>query len=185
MARLFIVGLVLMISASAAQAAEKHPLGALYRAAEMGLPNAQTELASHYLVGEGVKRDPVKARQWFEKAANQGHPQAQTVLGWLYLGGTGVKADKLRAALWLKRASLQGSAEAQLSLGILHATGKGVAQDFVESYMWLSLAAGKLPPGKKRDEAFGWRQSVSKHLTRDQIAEANRLARGMGAFEPR
>jgi len=183
MARLFIVGLVFLASVSAAQAAEKHPLGALYRAAELGLPNAQTELASHYLVGEGVKRDPVKARHWFEKAANQGQPQAQTVLGWLYLGGTGVKADTLQAAIWFKRASLQGSAEAQLSLGILHATGKGVVQDFIESYMWLSLAEGNLPPGKKRDQASGWRQSVSKKMTRDEIDEARRLARAMGAFE--
>lgn len=158
-------------------------LTALHRAAEVGIAEAQTELASHYLLGKKVTKNPSLARHWYEKAVDQGYPQAQTVLGWLYLGGTGVKADAVRGALWLRRAAVQGNPEAQLSLGTLYARGDGVAPDFIDSLMWFDLAAQKLPPGENRIEARRWGYSVSKRMTREQIEEAMRLAKGMRGFE--
>ena len=169
MARLFLRILVACFLAGNAQAEDSMRLTALRQAAENGVAQAQTDLGSHYLIGQGTTRNPVAAHGWYLKAAEQNHPLAQTILGWLYMGGAGIDADYTKAALWLRRAALHGIPEAQLSLGTLYARGEGVPQNFIDSYMWLSVAAQKLPAGQKRDEAYGWQHSVSKFMTRDQI----------------
>ena len=46
------------------------------RAAVKGNGTAQTLLASQYLIGQGVKADPIRAFAWYEIAANQGHANA-------------------------------------------------------------------------------------------------------------
>jgi hypothetical protein len=46
------------------------------RAAAKGDAMAQTLLATLYLQGRGVKRDPVKAYAWYDVAAAQGHVNA-------------------------------------------------------------------------------------------------------------
>ena len=46
------------------------------RAAAKGNVTAQTLLASQYLIGRGVKADPVRAFAWYVLAANQGHANA-------------------------------------------------------------------------------------------------------------
>lgn len=49
-----------------------------YRAAaEKGNPVAQALLATLYLQGRGVARDPVQAYAWYDMAAEQGHTNAQ------------------------------------------------------------------------------------------------------------
>ncbi len=47
-----------------------------HRAAIKGNGTAQTLLASQYLVGQGVKADPIRAFAWYEIAASQGHANA-------------------------------------------------------------------------------------------------------------
>ena len=47
-----------------------------HRAAVKGNGTAQTLLASQYLIGQGVKADPIWAYAWYEIAANQGHANA-------------------------------------------------------------------------------------------------------------
>ncbi len=46
-------------------------------AAEKGNPVAQALLATLYLQGRGVARDPVQAYAWYDMAAEQGHTNAQ------------------------------------------------------------------------------------------------------------
>jgi len=46
------------------------------RAAAKGNVTAQALLASQYLIGQGVKADPVRAFAWYVLAANQGHANA-------------------------------------------------------------------------------------------------------------
>ena len=50
------------------------------KAAEQGLPEAQTALGDLYARGIGVAADPEAARAWYEKAAAQGHAPAQAKL---------------------------------------------------------------------------------------------------------
>ncbi len=57
------------------------------------------------------------------------------------------------------------------------AEGKGVIQDHVQAHLWFNLAAARQPPGEDRDRAVDNRNLAEKHMTPDQVAEAQRLAR--------
>ena len=50
------------------------------KAAEQGLPCAQCNLGECYMKGIGVKKDLVKAIEWYTKAAEQGDARAQNNL---------------------------------------------------------------------------------------------------------
>jgi uncharacterized protein len=50
------------------------------KAAEQGMPEAQTALGDAHASGSGVPADTEAAIAWYEKAAAQGHPAAQTKL---------------------------------------------------------------------------------------------------------
>ena len=65
-----------------------------------------------------------------------------------------------------------GTVEALYSLGYAYIQGRGVAQDFIEAHKWfnLSAATGNADAVKARDAVAGM-------MTREQLAEAQRLAR--------
>ena len=50
------------------------------KSAEQGNVDAQNNLGVMYYAGEGVPRDPAKAKEWFKKAAAQGNADAQVNL---------------------------------------------------------------------------------------------------------
>jgi TPR repeat protein len=76
------------------------------------------------------------------------------------------------AANWFRKAADQGLAAAQTNLGGLYAEGKGVQPDIVLSCMWFTLAAAQ------GDEvAVKHREMIVAQMTKDQIAEAERLTR--------
>jgi len=60
------------------------------KAADQGLPEAQTALGDLYAAGHGVAPDRDAARVWFEKAAAQGFAAAAAKLAAL----TGVRAPR-------------------------------------------------------------------------------------------
>jgi TPR repeat protein len=109
----------------------------------------------------------------FRKAADQGYAIAQYNLGFLYDTGIGVARDFAEAAKWYVRSVDQGDAGAQANLGAMYAQGQGVPRDNVQAYMWSSLAAAQ-----GDSDALKNRNAVAKAMTPDQIAEAQRLARG-------
>jgi len=90
--------------------------------------------------------------------------------------GRGVAQDYQKAFEWSLKAAEKDSAMAQLSLGTMFWEGKGVSQDYVQAHMWCNLAASKLS-GEERDVAADFRDSVAEEMTREQIAEAQKLAR--------
>ncbi len=116
--------------------------------------------------------DYATAVQLWRPLAEQGHGGAQTSLGTMYARGQGVPQDYAEAVKWLRRAAEQGLATAQSNLGVMYAEGNGVPQDFVLAHMWFNLAAtqGDENAKKKRD-------IIASHMTPDQIAKAQRLAR--------
>jgi TPR repeat protein len=61
-----------------------------------------------YLLGHGIKKDPIKAEIWFRKTAERGMPEGQMTLGSMYLSGDGVSKDEVKAYLWMKLAYDQG-----------------------------------------------------------------------------
>ena len=90
----------------------------------------------------------------------------------MYIDGRGVPQDHAEAAKWYRLAADQGVAVAQYNLGVRYAVGTGVPQDDVMAYMWWNLAAAQ-----GNAVAKGNKERVEKKMTRQQIAEGQRLSR--------
>lgn len=65
----------------------------------------------------------------------------------------------------------QGIASAQINLGVMYAEGQGVPEDNVFAYMWFNLAA------QGYEDAKNNKGIISKLMTKEQIAEAQKLSR--------
>jgi len=90
----------------------------------------------------------------------------------MYARGDGVPEDDVEAVRWYRLAAEQGDAIAQTRLGRMYAVGEGVPEDRVLAYMWWNLAAAQ------GDEiAQGNKDIVEQQMTREQIAEGQRLSR--------
>ena len=115
-------------------------------------------------------------KEW-RPLAEQGNAGAQYNLGQMYIYGRGVPEDYAEAAKWYRKAAEQGHANAQYNLGVMYDNGQGVPQDYVQAHMWYNLSAAGSPPSEDRDSAAENRDIVAELMTREQIAEAQRLAR--------
>lgn len=145
-------------------------IAALRQNAERGDMHAQYDLAIVLDCGLGVRRDPVEAVAWLDKAAVQGHVGAQSALGWKYMTGDGIARDDDAAFQWLRRAAERGNTAAQNNLGILYAQGRGVAADPAEAAKWFRLAADKGAVDARRNL-----QALQAGRTRDVRPSAQRL----------
>jgi TPR repeat protein len=101
--------------------------------AEKGEAAAQSELATLFTQGDGVKRDYQEAAKWYQLAADQGLAKAQVALGELYEAGQGVPRDDAEAAKWYRKAADQGFAAGQYALAVLYLVGRGVPKDDAEA----------------------------------------------------
>jgi len=149
----------------------------LRKAAEQNLARAQYNLAFHYQNGEGVEKDEREAVKRFRKAAERSDAAAQLNLGVCHVTGQGVAKDEREAVKWFRKAAEQNGAEAQCNLARCYITGEGVAKDYVGGYKWSLLAAGQ---GIENAKALA--TMLERRMTREQIAEGQKLARD---FKPR
>jgi TPR repeat protein len=138
---------------------KKKAFDELHYAAEQGHPLAQWKLGRMYAEGDYVKRDDLKAFQYFSRVASEyaesspWTPQARFVsnafvsLGNYYLTGipeTSVRPDPARARdLFTHAASYFGDADAQYQLARLYLDGVGTHKDLRTAARWLGLAAQK------------------------------------------
>jgi TPR repeat protein len=104
--------------------------------------------------------------------ADQGSDIAQSTLGFIYWNGDGVPKNEAEAVKLFHLAADQGNAFAQAQLGFVYLNGFGAPQDYILSHMWSSLSAAQGMPS-----AMNNRELVEKRMTREQIAEAQKLAR--------
>ena len=140
--------------------------------AVQGHANAQFNLGFMYDNGNGVLQDYAEAVVLYRKAAEQGLARAQSNLGVMYANGNGVVQDYAEAAVWYRLAAEQGYAKAQSNLGFMYDNGNGVLQDAVLAHMWYNIGgANGNELGSKN------RGLIEKLMTREQIAEAQALAR--------
>ena len=103
----------------------------------------------------------------------KGDAVAQSNLGFMYSNGEGVAENDAEAVKWFRKAADQGLAEAQNNLGLMYAKGEGVPENDVQAYKWWNLAAAQGNESAKENKAI-----VEKKMTREQIAEAQRLSTG-------
>jgi TPR repeat protein len=167
-------GISLVLLLVNAPLAQIQDIDLLKEAAEQGDAYAQGLLGTMYENGRGVPQDYQEAAKWYRKAAEQGNAGAQSMLGWMYEGGKGVPRDYREAAMWFRKAAEQGLAPAQFSLGTMYYLGDGVPQDYVQAHMWCNLAAANETAPKKSAEL---RDKIAALMTREQLAEAQKLAR--------
>ena len=127
--------------------------GDIGRLALQGNAEAQFQLGIVYELGRGVPQDGAEAVRWFRMAA---------FLGVEVRRGRGVPQDYAESVKWYRAAAEQGYTNAQLELGFSYREGRGVPQDDVQAQKWFNLGfhSGEL----------------AKEMTREQVAEAQRLA---------
>ena len=141
--------------------------------AEQGLASAQHSIGFMYASGYGRLKDYTEAAKWYRLAAEQGFARAQNSLGYMYKGGRGVLQDYSEAVKWYRLAAEQGNAGAQNNLGEMYDHGKGVRKDAVLAHMWFNISV------TNGDSFFAleYRDEIEKRMTREQIADAQALAR--------
>lgn len=108
---------------------------------ESGDSQAQFELGSNYIKGEGIKQDLIEAVKWLELSALQNHIEAQLHLGDLYYFGDFVKKDYKKAYKWIRLSAEAGNVDAQFYMGCMFRNGEGVKKNIEEAYKWYMLAA--------------------------------------------
>lgn len=72
-----------------------------HAASYFGDPEAQYQLATLYLNGNGVARDPKRAVPWLVLAANKNHYRAQAVLGRIMFYGEHGQRQRAAGLMWL------------------------------------------------------------------------------------
>ena len=130
--------------------------------------------------------DPAQAAAWFRKAADQGDVTGESGLATCYARGLGVAQDDEKAFIWFKKAAEQRFLAAQLNVGLMYQSGPGVAQDQVQALKWFDLAAGHILPDSVQGAALAStaRDSLSAHMTPEQVETANLLAASWLASHP-
>jgi hypothetical protein len=134
--------------------------------AEQGDVEAQYHLG----VVTYIRGDNETAVRLLRPLAERGHAGAQYHLGTRYFTGAGVPQDYAEALKWFRLSADQGNPDGQGALGSMYYMGKGVPQDYVLAHMWFNLSAARGGSAERRD-------SILHQMTREQIAEAQKLAR--------
>lgn len=107
-------------------------------AAEQGNPG------SHYQIGYiyyYVKKDYLKAKNFFLFASEHGIAGAEVHLGHMYANGIGVEQDYSLAFKWFERAAKKNNPTAQYRLAQLHLGGRGTVLDENKAEKWFTLSA--------------------------------------------
>ncbi len=164
-------------ASAAVEAAKPGAVEDLRKVAQAGYAPAQFYLARLYENGDGgVKKDPVEARRWTERAAEGGERKAMHNLGIAYFSGSGGAKNSTMAAQWFRRAADLGLVDSQYNLAALYEQGLGVSKNNAEAYKWYLIAA-RTGDGDARKHA----DQLKATLSTDARIVAERAA---SAFRP-
>lgn len=139
--------------------------------ADAGNARALYNLATLYREGQGVAKDPERARILLRAAAEAGFSEAQYLLASFLFDAAGDNEAQRQEAvrLWLAAAA-QGHASARYRLGLLYWNGETVARDLVRGHAWMTLAADD---GLALADAT--LKTMAKHLTGSELRESSVL----------
>jgi Sel1 repeat len=94
-----------------------------------GSADSQLELGTKFGLGEGVKRNPLRALFWYQKAAAQGSAKAALNISQMYRHGEGVPRDLETAVMYLRFAAKAGNTFAKTNLAMMLLQGEGCERD--------------------------------------------------------
>lgn len=138
-------------------------------------PRADFLLGVMWHDGKGVKQNYENALKHYQRSAERGYSPAQTYIGIMYYNGDGVLQNYEEATGWFLKAIEKGNAEAMGMMGIMYYNGDGVERNDILAHMCFNLATMHSADTVHIREL---RDRVAKHMTGDQIAEAQRRAQG-------
>lgn len=117
-----------------------------------------------------IKKIDIQTNEFHKRhaGAKKGINEDIIALAWIY-GMAGMQAE---GAKWLKLSAERGNRDGQAMLASWYKMGEGLPKDDVLAYMWANIAAmsGNNNDIKTRDE-------YARYLSKDQLAEAQRLSR--------
>ncbi|MBS0410995.1 MAG: SEL1-like repeat protein [Proteobacteria bacterium] len=143
------------------EAKDNSGVAELRRVANLGYAPAQFYLGKLYDAGTGgLKKDPVEARRWTERAAEGGDRKAMHNLGLAYFEGTAGPQNRAIAVQWFQKAAELGVIDSQVNLARIYEGGFGVPQNGAEAYKWYLIAA-KLGDAESRSNATRVRDTLS------------------------
>jgi TPR repeat protein len=151
----------------------------LQKSAAQGNGKAQTLLGAHYLLISTIPDKFSKALEWLQKGANQGVGMAQVYLGVCYSEGYGTEKNGVKAVEWFQKAAAQGLDVAQHALAKCYLDGNGTAKSDLKAHVWLSLYAAQEHTNVAQGQNESIRETIlmiEKRMTREQIAEAQKLS---------
>ena len=136
--------------------------------AEGGDGEAMQWMGVSYTYGQGVAKDEVQARAWFERSAAARHPPGMANFGQCLLSGIGGPQDILLGLVNVTEAAHLGSAMGACILGEVFFRGSfGLPKDLVRARFWL----------KKVVEG----ECEFKHVRADSISHAAGMLAAMDA----
>jgi TPR repeat protein len=94
--------------------------------------------------------------------------------------GTGVWGITPEQIAEWKEAAEKGDPAAQLNLGFAYANGDSVPEDYAMAYAWWNIASANGEATAKLSK-----KDLAERMTKEQIAEAQKLSREMGEANPK
>lgn len=108
------------------------------KVANVGNPQAQTELGALYKTGaKGIEPDRDKARKWYGEAIKLGYAPAKGLLGHMFVEDKDYKSAKP----YLEQAAKADNPFGQLMYGYIHDQGLGVDKSLKDAKEWYLKAA--------------------------------------------
>ena len=128
------------IHQEALSAAKKGDYGVAYRKwlslAKNGNTDAQYNIATMYVRGDGLQKNNKLSLYWFLQAAKRGHVESQFMLGKIYYDGISVRRSYTKSFAWLHKAAKQGHSKARNNLALMYYHGRGVKKDLGKAFKW-------------------------------------------------
>jgi len=116
-------------------------IGLYHRAASLGDPAGQCNLAISYLQGE--PSNPKEAVKWLYKASLAGHVRAQYQLALCLHQGRVVDCNIQEAAKWYLKAAESGYLRAMYNVSLCYSLGEGLVHSHRQARKWMKRAADR------------------------------------------
>jgi TPR repeat protein len=143
---------------------------AVTRPAQAGHSQAQAELASMYLMGQGMPADIDAAITWYEKSAKQGNLQAMSTLGGIYANAQFGRQDLDKSYSWLQACALRLRATCTTNFAAIHLAEGTKFYSPPTAAAWFEIGVDRKAPGAVEN-----RDALVAQLSPEELVEAKRL----------
>jgi TPR repeat protein len=134
------------------------------KAIDGGSADAMDNVATMYLFGIGLSRDPVNALRMYERSAARGNLHSIYSVAVMAEKGLGTARNLPLARAMYRRAAESGYTPAMVRVSEDYARGSGAKRDLVEAYAWLQVALQSGLPEHLQIAAFASMEDLEERL---------------------